>query len=142
MFVETEEWFDYAEPSVIDERSREFVCRKFDADLWFSAKKQNWLLLSNLIKKEHCDVINGESESCTMFSLILLLESKERRDALRKKLIDRCAYPAVLWNVPDEASAASKDFSQRMLSIHCDGRYTEDDIRKLANILNQALENR
>lgn len=141
MFVETEEWFDYAEPSVIDERSREFVCRKFDVNLWLSAKRRNWALLSSLINKEHCEVINAESESCTMFSLVLLLDSKERRDALRKELIERCVYPAVLWNVPEEASAASKDFCQRMLSIHCDGRYTEDDIRQLANILDQALDN-
>lgn len=142
LFVETEEWFDHAEPSMIDERTKEYICRKFDLNLWSSAKRKNWALLSSLIDKEHCEVINAESESCTMFSLVLLLNSKERRDALRKELIERCVYPAVLWNVPEEASAASKDFSQRMLSIHCDGRYTEDDIRQLANILNQALENR
>ena len=142
LFVKTEEWFDHAEPSVIDERTKELVSRKFDVNLWFSAKRKNWVLLSSLIDKEHCDVIYAESESCTMFSLVLLLGSKERRDALRKELIERCVYPAVLWNVPEEASTTSKDFSQRMLSIHCDGRYSEEDIRQLANILNQALKNR
>ena len=142
LFVETEEWFDYAEPSVIDERTKEYICRMFDVNRWFSAKRQNWSLLISLINKEHCDVINAESESCTMFSLVLLLKSKERRDDIRRKLIERCVYPAILWNLPEGASTVSKYFSQRMLSIHCDGRYTEDDIRQLANILNQALENR
>ena len=140
LFVETEEWFDHAEPSKIDERSKEFVCREFDVNLWFSAKKQNWSLLNRLINKEHCEVINAESESCTMFSLILLLENEEQRNAIRCELIERCVYPAILWNLPEEVSTASKDFCHRMLSIHCDGRYTEDDIRQLANILNQTLE--
>jgi len=142
IFLETEEWFGHAEPSVMDERTKEFICRMFDVNRWFSAKRQNWSLLNRLINKEHCEVINAESESCTMFSLVLLLESKERRDAIRRKLIERCVYPAILWNLPEEASTTSKDFSQRMLSIHCDGRYTEDDIRQLANILNQVLDNR
>jgi len=55
-------------------------------------------------------------------------------------LIESCVYPAILWAVPGSASAGAKDFSERMLSIHCDGRYTEEDIRQLADILNRVLE--
>lgn len=139
-YIETEEWFDAAEPTLIDERTREFISKQFDLNLWLGAKRKNWALLSSLVNKEHCELLTAEHESCTMFSLILLLESKEKRDVLRKELIGKCVYPAILWNVPEEASDASKDFSQRMLSIHCDGRYTEEDIRQLANILNQTLE--
>lgn len=140
LFVETEEWFDHAEPTQIDERTKEFICKQFDLNLWLGAKRKNWVLLSSLVKKGHCEVLTAEHESCTMFSLVLLMESKERRDALRKDLIDRCVYPAILWNVPSNASASSKDISQRMISIHCDGRYNEEDIRQLATIVNQALE--
>ena len=61
-------------------------------------------------------------------------------DALRKRLIEACVYPAILWAVPNSASENSKDFSERMLSIHCDGRYTEEDIRQLAGILNKAID--
>ena len=85
-------------------------------------------------------MLTAEHESCTMFSLVLLLESKERRDALRKDLIDKCVYPAILWKVPESASEESKRFSERMLSIHCDGRYNEEDIKQLADILNKSLE--
>ena len=69
----------------------------------------------------------------------MLLDSRERRDAIRKKLIEACVYPSILWAVPNSASEASKDFSERMLSIHCDGRYTETDVRQLAEIINDML---
>ena len=139
-FTDTEEWFDCAEPVLIDQRSLKLISEQFDINLWFGAKRKNWALLSELVSKDHCQVLSAEHESCTMFSLVLLMEDKNLRDEVRKWLIENCVYPAILWNVRDEASEASRDFSGRMLSIHCDGRYTEDDIRQLAGILNQALK--
>ena len=139
-YTETEEWFDAAEPTLIDERTKQFISKQFDLNLWLGSKRKNWALLSSLVNKEHCEVLTAEHESCTMFSLVLLLESKERRDALRKDLIDKCVYPAILWKVPESASEESKRFSERMLSIHCDGRYNVEDIKQLACILNKLLE--
>lgn len=141
-YTETEEWFDRAEPTLIDTRSWEVVSTQFDINLWQGAKRKNWTLLKKLVNKKLCKVIVAEDDSCTMFSLVLLMESKVQRDAVRKRLIEACVYPAILWNVPDSASATTKDFSNRMLSIHCDGRYSEDDIRQLAVILNKILEAR
>lgn len=139
-YTETEEFFDKAEPAVIDSRSRDVVSKKLDINLWQGAKRKNWLLLKSLVNQDSCKVLTPEDEFCTAFSLILLMESKEQRDALRKCLIEACVYPAILWAVPDGASKSSKDFSKRMLSIHCDGRYSEDDIKQLAGILNKAIE--
>lgn len=138
-YTETEEFFDRAEPFLIDKRSREVVSEKLDINLWQGAKRKNWLLLKSLVNQEACRVMEPENDSCTMFSLVLLFVSKEKRDTVRKKLIETCVYPAILWNVPDCASLESKDFSERMLSIHCDGRYTEEDIRQLAGILNKCI---
>lgn len=139
-YIETEEWFDTAEPSLIDERTEEFISKQFDLNLWLGAKRKNWALLSSLVNKERCKVLIAEHESCTMFSLILLMENKARRDSLRKSLIENSVYPAILWNVTEKASESSIYFSERMLSIHCDGRYTEEDIRHLAILLNKSLE--
>ena len=139
-YTETEEWFDQAEPSQIDKRSREFIMKQFDLNLWLGSKRRNWELLNALVNKENCGKLKAEHESCTMFSFVVLLECKTKRSKVRKKLIESCVYPAILWNVPDMASASSKDISNRMLSIHCDGRYSEEDIKQLAVILNNALE--
>lgn len=139
-YTETEEFFDRAEPSKIDERSKDVVSKKLDINLWQIAKRKNWILLRSLVNGRCCKIVEPEDETCTAFSLVILLETKEQRDTLRKRLIENCVYPAILWNVPERASERSKDFSERMLSIHCDGRYSEKDVRQLAGILNKAIE--
>lgn len=138
-YTETEDWFDQAEPTQIDRRTKEFISKQFDLNLWLRVKRKNWSLLRELVSSEKCKVIGPEHESCTMFSLVLLLENKEQRDNVRKSLIESCVYPAILWNVPETASEESKVFSEKMLSIHCDGRYNEEDIKQLAGILNKVL---
>lgn len=138
-YTETEEWFNKAEPVLIDNRSRLFVSEKLDINLWQGAKRRNWKLLKGLIAMSACTVVEPEDDSCTMFSLILFFDSEEYRDSIRLKLIEESVYPAILWTIPAEASACSKEFSKKMLSIHCDGRYTEKDIMQLAEILNHMI---
>lgn len=139
-YTETEEWFDHSEPTLIDDRSKEFVSKQLDINLWQGAKCKNWVLLKNLMKSDVCKVLEPEDNSCTMFSLVLYFDTKEIRDSVRKRLIKSCIYPAILWVVPDGASETARDFSERMLSVHCDGRYKEEDIKQLASKLNKALE--
>jgi len=139
-YTETEEWFDTAEPSLIDERSRMVVAEELDINSWLRAKRRNWEILKELTEQEHCDILVPEHESCTMFSLVVLLEDKYQRDKVRRQLIASSVYPAILWAVPDDASAEAKDISNRMLSIHCDGRYAKDDMRVLADIIHQSLK--
>ena len=139
-YIETEEWFDHSEPTLIDDKSKEFVSKQLDINLWQGAKRKNWVLLKSIVKSDVCKVLEPEDDSCTMFSLVLYFDTKEIRDTVRKRLIESCVYPAILWAVPDSASEAAKDFSERMLSVHCDGRYKEEDIMLLASILNKALE--
>ena len=140
-YLETEEWFDSAEPALIDEKSREYVSKDLAINLWQGAKRRNWKLLKSLVKCNSCMVLEPEDETCTMFSLVLLFDTKEQRDMVRKRLIEACVYPAVLWALPESASAEARSFSERMLSVHCDGRYTEEDIKQLAEILNDILDN-
>ena len=139
-YTKTEEWFDHAEPLQIDKRSHEFITNQFDLNLWLGSKRRNWGILYELVNKQNCTVLKAEHESCSIFSLVILLNSKTQRDYVRKKLIENCVYPAILWSTPDTVSVASKDISNRMLSIHCDGRYSEEDMKQLAVILNNALE--
>lgn len=138
-YMETEEWFHQAVPTLIDARSKAVVSEQLDINLWQGAKRKNWTLLRSLINTDTCKVIKPEDELSTMFSLVLLFETKEKRDTVRKHLIETYVYPAILWLVPESASENARYFSERMLSVHCDGRYTEDDIRQLASILNKAF---
>ena len=139
IFAETEQWFDSADPAIIDGRSLSVLTEPFDFNQWFGAKRKNWTLLDELLNKTYCQVIMPERESCTMFSLVMLMENKEKRDSIRKQLIENSVYPAILWDLPQTASDVSRNFSERMLSVHCDGRYSEDDVRQMARILTNAL---
>ncbi len=138
-YTETEDWFDQAEPVLIDKRSCDYLSRKFDINAWQRAKARNWKLLSSLINQSFCKILEPEDNSCDPFSLVVLLKSNERRQFVRNRLIQTNIYPAVLWALPESASPVSKGFSGRMLSIHCDGRYTEADIRQMAFMVNEAL---
>lgn len=134
-YLETEEWFEYADVQPIDQRSKEYI-ERLDINAWMGAKLRNWRLLHKLVS---ADCLLPEDASCTPFSFVLLTENKETRERLRHHLIEQAVYPAVLWNVPDNCSEDVQNFSHRMLSIHCDGRYTENDIRQLANIINRSF---
>ena len=138
-FTETEEWFDHAAPVLLDVRSEFVVTKQLDINLWLGAKKKNWGLLQGLVSRTDCSVLKPENESCNMFSLILLFDTRERRDIVRMRLIEFGVFPAILWAVPKSASDNAQAFSERMLSVHCDGRYSEKDIRQLGGILNIAI---
>lgn len=136
-YVDTEEYFDTASVCALDKASQEYL-KTFDIRRWYNQKRENWELLRD-IKKDGVQVICPESMGCYPFSLVLLFDIPEERDRVRKALIDHQIYPAVLWNVPDTASDEVKSFSRRMLSIHCDARYTADDIQQMKTIIESIL---
>lgn len=138
-FVGTEDWFDEAEPMLLDERSQRYLFGLLDVQAWNSKKQENWRVLIERLRESGCEVLRPEQDSCTMFSLVLLMKNHEQRDQVRRQLIENAVYSAILWSLPDTASAKSRDFSERVLSIHCDGRYAEGDMIQLAEIINRIV---
>lgn len=137
VYVETEEYFDHAPIGALDKASQEYL-KTFDIRSWYNQKRENWELLRD-IKKDGVQVICPESTGCYPFSLVLLFDNPEERDRVRKALIEQQIYPAVLWNLPDTVCEEAKSFSRRMLSIHCDARYTTDDTRQMRSIIESIL---
>lgn len=136
-YVETEEYFDHAPVSALDKTSQEYL-KTFDIRSWYNQKRNNWELLKD-IRKESVKVIIPEKMGCYPFSLVLLFNNLDERDRVRKALIEHQIYPAILWNVPDTLSDEVSSFSKRMLSIHCDARYTADDIYRMKTIIKSIL---
>ena len=139
IFAETEDQLIKSDISLIDERSRLFISEQLDINLWLGAKRKNWKLLRELIHCDHCQIIEPEDDSCNMFSMILLFDNKKNRDRIRKELIEKDVYPAILWELGDDVSMEAKDFSSKMISIHCDGRYSKEEVRNLASLLNSVF---
>ena len=108
---------------------------------WREQRRENHLTLSEALSSiSWVRVLQRQSftDACP-FSGILLFDSHERREWIRERLIKARVYPAVLWTldkpcllgIPDEALV----FSRRMLSIHCDMRYTGNDMRHIAKLI-------
>lgn len=137
-FVDTEEYFDRAEICALDRKSTEYL-KTFDVLDWYNKKKENWELLRD-IKKKGVRVVLPENQGCYPFSLVLLFDSLDERERVRRALIANQVYPAILWNLdlcPE--NWAIHQFSREMLSIHCDARYTKEEILQMKSIIESIL---
>lgn len=131
LYMETEEWFDTASVSGMDSRSMATI-RTLDINAWYNAKRKNLEAIGGILSNELC----AEDESCNLFSFVLRTNNRQE---VRQSLIDSKVYSAILWNVPDTVSTEVKKFSQSMLSIHCDGRYSVEDMAEIASRTKNAL---
>ena len=136
-FVDTEEYFDRAEVCALDAESQKFL-QLVDIRDWYKRKWENWELLRD-IKKDGVRVLRPENKGCYPFSLILVFELEDERNRVRKALIERQVYPAILWSVPPSYYGEISQMSGGMLSIHCDARYTKEEILQMKSIIESTL---
>ena len=118
----------------------------FPVDSWRETRRINHRNLSNELDDIPWLSILGNinlHDRCP-FSLVMLIDTVERRNFIFAELINSGIYPAILW--PLEQSIITDipgkyiDLSRRILSIHCDMRYDLSDmkyvgkqIRKIGN---------
>ncbi|MEO3744529.1 hypothetical protein [Plantactinospora sp. B5E13] len=74
------------------------------------------------------------------FGVVLECDSHRRREELRRALIARAVYPAVLWTLrPGESGTRHLDYSARMLMLHTDARWTERDMARVGTLVRQVV---
>lgn len=123
--LDTEKMLDKIPISKISNDSWNII-NEIDIQEWYDRKHRNWNLLQD-IANEDVKILQPEKNTFNPFSLVLLFKSKEVRDKMRDILINRqTVFPAILWKIPEMQNSESVDFANRMLSIHCDGRYDKD----------------
>lgn len=138
LFIETEETLPDLEISILDNRGMKTL-RQLDINLWYNQKKRNWKVLTEYLSAG-IEYLKPKDDSCTPFSLVLKTKDAEEREKVRMGLIRSAVYPAVLWRVPESASDNVRWMSDTLLSVHCDGRYAEDDMKVLADIINNVYK--
>ena len=78
------------------------------------------------------------------FNVVLVFSSNKLRDIARKALIVKSVYPVILWEISkhdwSKGFVQERNFSERMLTIPCDGRYSETDICRVAEIFNSLIK--
>ena len=109
------------------------ILRAMPVDAWRERRRSNWRVLSEHLEHLGLSVLQPDSEKCTPFSLICQFSDKVTRERVRAGLIQRGVYPAVLWpmDAEDWSSRSARALSERMLSIHCDMRYTARDMARV-----------
>ena len=131
----TEERIEKLRISMIDKESDDFI-NHFNVKLWYEQKKTNHEALKGICSQVGgLKILEPEDAGCNPFSLTILFDTEKQRNCYRSYLIKHSVYPAILWGIPDNKERLAKDFSKRMLSIHCDARYSLSDIMNLQSII-------
>ena len=134
-YIATEEGLNKLNSIAAVDQETEGILHQLDVISWNEQKQKNWLLARRELKEFE---LIGKDDPITPFSIIILMRDKDTRDAMRAHLMSHAIYPAILWKIPSETSfKRSNNFGERMLSIHCDARYTEQDIQHMCEIINQ-----
>lgn len=103
------------------------------------AKRENYKVLQKNIS-EKFQLMNVLSDTMeTPLGFILLMNNKEERDRFKNYLIEKSIYPAVLW--PNQIEDDAVDFAEKFIFLHCDFRYSKEDMEYLAKILNSYYSN-
>ncbi|MGM0577360.1 MAG: hypothetical protein ACQEXJ_16670 [Myxococcota bacterium] len=124
------------EISAVTEATRALL-RTFPVNAWREVRRANHALLAaRLGDARGVTVLRGDGRSCP-FSAILVFDSGRARDAVKRHLIDRSIYPAVLWPLDEPVleglERADLSLSRRVLSLHCDMRYGASDLDRVAD---------
>lgn len=83
----------------------------------------------------------GRDSGCVPSGLIFLCKTIEQRKKLQSYLVQERIYPARLWQQEEiSSSPRGVDFGERVLSLPCDFRYTEDDLARVATVAMRAID--
>lgn len=82
------------------------------------------------------------ANSCPIF-VPILLESTEKRNAVRRNLLENKIYCPIHWpkNVLVTSEMKVNNIFDTELSLICDQRYTESDMERIITVINKALTN-
>jgi hypothetical protein len=77
------------------------------------------------------------------YALTFVMDTRDRRERVRQGLIAADVYPAILWSLDEPAvegiPAEHVQLARRMLSVHCDQRYGDADMVRVAEIAKPLL---
>lgn len=115
------------------------ILESFDVRTWYNLKRANYIELLGLLNFSCSKPVSCNLANSTPFSLIVIFNNNNQREVARHCLIQNNIYPAILWSDVYGKDPEAVDFSKRILSVHCDGRYSKNDMQLLAQILNKVI---
>lgn len=121
--------------AAIDSQSEQ-ILQHLDICRWNEQKRQNWCIACEQLKR--FKIVGRDKNPQAPFSLILLAKTPDERNLLKAYLLRNAIFPATLWTIPNEVEQTRcKAFGDRMLSLHCDARYTGQDMLYMCETINR-----
>ena len=115
------------------------VLKSFPIQSWRHERAANIAVLATtLAGLGWAHTLAAVSAGGVPFSGVVVLDSPERRELVRVRLIEANVFPAVLWQLEQTVlpvGQESRELSRRMLSIHCDGRYDAADMLRVGELI-------
>lgn len=102
---------------------------------WRETRGKNFRCLARSLEGCNGVTVEQPEDGCTPFVAILAFDTPRMREDVRSALIQRSVYPAVLWSLESpviDIDQRALDRSRRLLALHCDYRYDEQDMLRVA----------
>jgi hypothetical protein len=109
---------------------------------WRAARAANFAAFSAALGQLAGTMLFAPIGSAVPFTATLCFDSAAMRESVRARLIDSRIYPAILWSLVDAKHPVHDDeieLSRRVLSIHCDHRYTPADMERVADAVRRSM---
>jgi hypothetical protein len=124
--------------------STQTILQGFNAEEWRTRRKRNFsVLVAALAEVPNLRILLPSSKEAVPFCVVLQLPIGSWRDQLRENLINAGVYPGIFWSLDDSRVVGIRPtdlaFSRRMLTVHCDGRYSEAHMLVVADVIKVAM---
>ncbi|WMM24329.1 hypothetical protein RBU61_15550 [Tissierella sp. MB52-C2] len=135
LFAEAEEILDKdLSPYCIDDLSRGLI-NTIDAGKLIYKRRSNFQILSDGIKNiNYVEPLFHElvEDICPMYYPIYVNANREH---VRQELIKNKIYCPIHWPIPRQINNKSLGIYNKILSIPCDQRYEDDDMKRILSVL-------
>jgi hypothetical protein len=114
----------------------------FPVDAWRATRGDNHRAFTTALGQPRGTRVLAPEPGATPYTVNLVFDSHELRESIRARLITSKIYPAVLWAMDHAVVEVPSDthaLSRRILSLHCDARYSAADMARVAAVVRDAL---
>ncbi len=135
---------DYLKRAIVPHRmsevSKAIIQNDLDIGLIKKQRHENYLTLCHALKVKHGEILRfATNQSCPLCLPIVI----ENRDTVQRILAENNVFCQVLWPIPGNANHIcwfSSWFSNHMLAVPCDQRYTTNDMEYIAEVVEDVID--
>jgi hypothetical protein len=127
-------------PHCMSKTSKAIIRNDLDIGAIKKQRHENYVTLYNALKVSHGEILQfATNQSCPLCLPIII----EKRDVAQRTLAESKVFCQVLWPIPENANQIcdfSVWFSNHMLAVPCDQRYTTNDMEYIAEAIENVID--